>query len=229
MAVAFEAADPARVGTFWAALLGRPEVDDGRGVLVPGTETQLGLRFVPSSSAKVDQNPLHLHLTSTSEADQQDVVGRALGLGARHLDVGQLPGERHVVLADPEGNELCVIEPGTSFLAGTGFLGEVTCEGTRADGLFWSAALGWPLVWDQDQETAVQSPEGGTKISWGGEPPGERHPGGRQWFELAVVAGGLADEVARLVGLGAARAALDDRVVELTDPDGNVFSLRPAR
>ena len=46
------------------------------------------------------------------------------------------------MLADPGGNELCVIEPSNNFLAGTGYLGEVTCDGTRAAGLFWRDALG---------------------------------------------------------------------------------------
>ena len=78
-------------------------------------------------------------------------------LGGRHLDLGQLPEEGHVVLADPGGNEFCVIEPGNNFLAGCGFLGEVSCNGTRDVGLFWRDALGWQLVWDQDEETAVQS------------------------------------------------------------------------
>ena len=63
-----------------------------------------------------------------------------------------------------------MIEPGNSFLAGCGFLGEVACDGSREVGLFWSKALGWPLVWDEDQETAIQSPAGGTKIAWGGPP-----------------------------------------------------------
>ena len=40
------------------------------------------------------------------------------------------------MLADPEGNEFCVIEPGNSFLAGCGFLGELACDGTRQVGLF---------------------------------------------------------------------------------------------
>ena len=77
------------------------------------------------------------------------------------------------MLADPGGNELCVIEPGNNYLAGTGYLGEVTCDGTRDVGLFWRDALGWPLVWDRNEQTAVQSPLGGTKISWDswGGPP----------------------------------------------------------
>ena len=56
-----------------------------------------------------------------------DDVATVLRLGGRHLDVGQTGDEGFVVLADPQGNELCVIEPGNSYLAGTGDLGEVTC------------------------------------------------------------------------------------------------------
>ena len=119
-----------------------------------------------------------------------------------------------------------MIEPGDAFLAGTGFLGEVTCRGTRAVGLFWSAALGWPLVWDRDEETAVQSPDGGTKVSWGGEPVDPDAPPQRQRLEL--VATDLEAAVGRLVALGATR--VDDPAtpdpalaVTLADPDGQVF------
>ena len=74
------------------------------------------------------------------------------------------------MLADPEGNEFCVIEPGNSFLADCGFIGALACDGSQEVGYFWSEALGWPLVWDQDQETAIRSPHGGPKITWGGPP-----------------------------------------------------------
>ena len=99
---------------------------------------------------------MHFDLTSTSLEDQQETVARALGLGARHIDVGQLPEEEHVVLADPEGNEFCVIEPGNNFLADCGFIGALSSDGSREVGCFWSGALGWPLVWDQDEETAIR-------------------------------------------------------------------------
>ncbi len=76
------------------------------------------------------------------------------------------------MLADPEGNEFCVIEPGNNFLADCGFIGALACDGSQEVGYFWSEALGWPLVWDQDQETAIRSPHGGPKITWGGPPRG---------------------------------------------------------
>ncbi|WP_433833562.1 VOC family protein [Actinoplanes sp. CA-015351] len=63
---------------------------------------------------------MHFNLTSESFDDQRRTVATALRLGGRHLDVGQLPGETHVVLANPEGNEFCVVAPGNSFLAPAG-------------------------------------------------------------------------------------------------------------
>jgi Glyoxalase-like domain len=140
--------------------------------------------------------------------------------------VGQRPDEDFVVLADPGGNELCVIEPGNKYLAGTGYLGEVTCDGTRDVGLFWRDALGWPLVWEENEQTAVQSPFGGTKISWDswGRPPIQpRNRRNRQRFDLLTA--DPASEAERLVSLGATRLADLADGVELADPDSNEFGL----
>ncbi|WP_030442689.1 VOC family protein [Actinoplanes subtropicus] len=233
LTIAYDAHDPARLARFWATLLDRQPTDDplppGQtlpSTLLPGADGQLGLRFTPSSTAKRGANRMHLHLTSTSDADQQRTVAKALGLGATHLDVGQRPEEGHIVLADPEGNEFCVIEPGNSFLAGCGYLGELACDGAREVGLFWSAALGWPLVWDQGEETAIQSPQGGTKVAWGGPPDAPVQAPHRQRFDLTAPGGDQQAEVGRLTGLGATwlRAAADGSAV-LIDPGGNEFRL----
>ena len=219
-AVSFDVADATAVAAFWAGLLDREVRTEPGGAFVPGNETQVGLRFVTSGTERVGRPQLHLHLTSAGPEQQRSTVDAALRLGGHHLDVGQQPDEDFVVLADPGGNELCVIEPGNRYLAGTGFLGEVTCDGTRAVGLFWRDALGWPLVWEQDEQTAVQSPAGGTKISW--DPSdGPRRRDGRQRFDL--VAADPDGEAARLVTLGATRLAGG---TELADPDGNPFTLR---
>lgn len=150
-AVMSDASDPGRVAHFWSGLLERDRVEDSCSVLLPGTDTQVGLRFVANGAAEHSLRRLHLHLTSASLADQQRTVATAFDLGGAHLDVGQRPEEGHIVLTDPEGNEFRVIEPGNSFLAGCGFLGEVACDGTRQVGRLWAEALSWPLVWDQDQ------------------------------------------------------------------------------
>lgn len=151
-------------------------------------------------------------------------TARVLELGGTHVDIGQSPSEPHTVLADPEGNELCVIEPGNRFLAGTGAVGAINCDGTRELGIFWSRALGWPLVWDQDEETAVQSPPGGTKITWSGPPLMPRH--GRDRLRVGVAAvGSVRWSVERLTALGARVAAVGPGETVLVDPDGNEFHL----
>ena len=226
-AVTFEVADAAAVAAFWAGLLGREVLTESGGAFLPGDNRQVGLRFVTSDSEQVGPRQLHLHLTSGSLEHQQRTVETALRLGGRRTDVGQGPGDRHVVLADPGGNELCVIEPGNSYLAGTGYLGEVTCDGTRDVGLFWRDALGWPLVWDHSEQTAVQSPLGGTKISWdswAGPRLGPKSGRNRQRFDL--VTADLTSEAERLVSLGATRLFDLPDAVELADPDSNEFLLR---
>lgn len=227
-AVVFDVAGASAVAAFWAGLLDRAVVPEPGGALVPGDDRQVGLRFVTSDTAQVGPRQLHLHLTSASLEHQQDTVDKALRLGGRHLDVGQAPDDPFVVLADPGGNELCVIEPGNTWLAGTGVLGEVTCDGAREVGLFWRDALGWPLVLDQDGQSAVQSPLGGTKLSWDSWDSPPAHLGrarNRQRFD--VVADDPASEAERLVGLGATRRADRGDGLEMADPKGNEFTLRP--
>jgi hypothetical protein len=223
-AVTFEVVDTSAVAAFWSELLQREVLADSGGMLVPGDERQVGLRFVTSDTEQVGPRRLHLHLTSNSTEDQQRTVETALRLGGRHLDVGQVPDADYVVMADPGGNELCVIGPDNNFLAGTGYLGEVTCDGTRGVGLFWRDALNWPLVWDKNQETAVQSPLGGTKVSWGGPPVEPKHGPNRQRFTL--VTDDPSTEAERLISLGATRLGDLADGVELADPDGNEFSLQ---
>ena len=81
-------------------------------------------------------------------------------------------------------------------------------------------------MWDEDQETAVQSPHGGTKVAWGGPPVAPKHGRNRQRFDLTPADGDLAADVDRLAALGATRlGSAADGAVELADPDGNEFGL----
>jgi predicted enzyme related to lactoylglutathione lyase len=235
VALAVDAHDPEGLARFWAGVLGWETADDPPDVttLVPADDTGFRIRFLPTSEPKSGQNQMHLDLTSTSPEEQQQTVARALELGARHIDVGQRPEEEHVVLADPEGNEFCVIEPGNGFLADCGFVGALAGDGSQAVGYFWSEALGWPLVWDQDEETAIRSPHGGPKITWGGPPVAPKKGRNRLHFDLAPVSGGdLRAEVDRLVSLGATRIDIGQGEVPwvvLADPDGNEFCVLPPR
>jgi catechol 2,3-dioxygenase-like lactoylglutathione lyase family enzyme len=233
-ALSFKASDPVGLARFWAGVLGWEPVDDhgDDGVaLLPNDDTGFRIRFLPSQATKTGQNRMHFDLTSTSLEDQQQTVARSLALGGRHIDVGQRPEEGHVVLADPEGNEFCVIEPGNSFLADCGFIGALACDGTQEVGYFWSEALGWPLVWDQDQETAIRSPHGGPKITWGGPPVTPKTGENRLHFDLAPsVRGDHRAEVERLLSLGARRIDVGEGEVDhvvLADPDDNEFCVMP--
>jgi predicted enzyme related to lactoylglutathione lyase len=222
VSLCFDAIDPRRLSAFWEAALGR-RTDAGAFPLV----------FRPVDGTKRGKNRIHLDLTSSSVDDQEQTVQRLLDLGGRPVDVGQRGDEGHVVLADPEGNELCVIEPENRFLAGCGRLGSITCDGSRAVGLFWSAALALPLVWDQDDETAVRlAPDTGPFLTWGPPvPPADMES--RLHLHVAPDGDGhdVSTEVARLEGLGAVvgrdRRPCDPRGAALVDPDGNRFCVVP--
>jgi len=235
VALCFDANDPRRLARFWAEALrwDLNETDPDEIALVPtdGTRFQVVFQAVPEK--KVGKNRMHLDLTSASLADQKESVERLIALGARHVDIGQQPDQPHVVLADPEGNEFCVIEPDNAFLAGRGRLGSITCDGSPADGYFWSKALGWPLVWDQDAETAIRAPDGtGPFITWG--PPVPPKIGkNRLHLDVAAIDGGdQRAEVDRLSSLGANPIDIgqgDVSWVVMADPDDNEFCVLTPR
>jgi predicted enzyme related to lactoylglutathione lyase len=223
-AISFDARDPVAVGTFWGALLGRQVDHEADGVLVPGDRSQVGLRFVGETTEKPVRNLLHIHLTSETLDDQRKIVDTVVRLGGHRRGSKPLPIGRDIYLTDPDGSEICVIPPGNSYLAGCGFLGEVTCNGTRATGLFWRAALEWALVWDEGEQVAIQSPEGGTKIGWDDWREPRDAGWNRQRFELS--ASDPAADVERLLALGATRISDLGDVFRMVDPDGSEFLVR---
>jgi predicted enzyme related to lactoylglutathione lyase len=236
ISLCFDANDPLRLARFWAGAL-RWEIDDeteGDLGLVPTDNSRFGIIIEPVPEPKTGANRLHLDLSTTSIDDQKETVARLVELGARHIDIGQGPDDSHVVLADPEGNEFCVLEPGNNFVDRSGRLGSITCDGTREVGYFWSAALGWPLVWDQDEETAIRAPDGtGAFITWGGPPLPPKTAKNRLHLDIAPPAGGDQQaEVERLVSLGATRIDIgqgDVSWVVMADPDGNEFCVLTPR
>ena len=219
-----DAYDAERIATFWAQLLGWRLDDRTAGVVgvVPDVSTSFPLVVHSARTPKNGQNRIHLDLTTATPEAMRQSIARARDLGAVDVDIGQSPDEPHTVLADPEGNEFCVIHPENTFLADTGAVGAINCDGTQAVGYFWSNVLAWPLVWDQDQETAIRSPYGGPKVTWGGPPLMTRPPRPRWRFDL-LAEGDAEKEAERLVSLGA--TLLGPGV--LADPDGNDFRLLP--
>jgi predicted enzyme related to lactoylglutathione lyase len=106
--VVVDARDPVALGRWWAEALGwvivNDDVDDFE---IRETADRLpGIIFEPVDETKQRKNRLHLDFRPE---DQGAEVQRLLGLGASRVDVGQgdVPW---VVLADPEGNEFCVLE-----------------------------------------------------------------------------------------------------------------------
>lgn len=229
--IELDASDPSRVAAFWAGVLGWSHRGEPNGdvVVAPGDGPAYRIVVRESDTPKSGQNRIHLDLTSSSDEAMQATVTRALQLGGCRVDVGQTSQDPHAVMADPEGNELCVIQPGNTFLADTGVVGAINCDGTRALGYFWSEVLGWPLVWDQNEETAIQAPGGGTKITWSGPPLMPRHGRDRLRLVLAVRAGVEFDAaVSALVARGATRSDPDESGADgvaatMVDPDGNEF------
>jgi hypothetical protein len=104
--VCIDATDPHSLGHWWAEALGWPsEVSEDGDVELTPPDGGPTLLFVPVPEGKTVKNRVHLDFTPD---DQQAEVDRLVGLGARHVDIGQ--GEQSwVVLADPEGNEFCVL------------------------------------------------------------------------------------------------------------------------
>jgi Glyoxalase-like domain len=231
--VVFDANDRVALARFWGAALGWVHGEDpGRSSATAGDGTLRRLEFVTTPNEKQSKNWMHFDLSSTSIEDQRATVDRLVDLGARHIDIGQGPDADHFVLADPEGNEFCVLEPGNSFVDYGSRLGSLTCDGSPAVGYFWSEVLGWPLVWDQDDETAIRSQDGGVFITFGG-PPEPKQAKNRLHIDIAPPKDGdQRAEVDRLVSLGATRIDIgqgDVSWVVMVDPDGNEFCVLTPR
>lgn len=105
--VVVASSDPAALGRWWSEALGWVIVDDDPVVfeIQPEPDRLPGILFLASSDVKQGHNRLHIDLRPD---DQSAEVERLIGLGASRVDIGQgdVPW---VVLADPEGNEFCVL------------------------------------------------------------------------------------------------------------------------
>jgi predicted enzyme related to lactoylglutathione lyase len=110
--IVIDCADPQRVATFWSQVLNWPLVRDPKGYSwlsstgEPWAPPPL-LVFVPVPEAKTVKNRVHIDVNPTG-VDQAEELERLLSLGATQVNIGQgdVPW---VVLADPEGNEFCLL------------------------------------------------------------------------------------------------------------------------
>jgi len=165
--VVIDANDPARLGEFWARALGWQilPADPDEIVIAPAgfdsiypDPVALPLVLVPVPERKTVQNRLHLDLATMSAEHQAAEVQRLLGLGAAPADVGQgdVPW---TVLADPEGNEFCVLDPRPEY-ADTGPVAAVVagCRDPQAIAGFWELATGFRRQRSAAEFVSLRSP-----------------------------------------------------------------------
>ena len=107
-ALIIDAADPERLAAFWSGLLGRPVVGRMGPYVWLRRENGLGLGFQRTDEPKSGKNRMHFDITSPDPATEQQ---RVESLGDRRLT--QYDDGGFLVMADPEGNEFCVIPEGT--------------------------------------------------------------------------------------------------------------------
>jgi predicted enzyme related to lactoylglutathione lyase len=116
--VVIDAHDLPGLARFWSQALGWPILSEREREIVigPDENAPVGLCLMPVTDPKTVKNRVHLDLTTEAE-DRDAEIDRLLALGARRVDIGQTGKESWTVLADPEGNEFCVIRPKTSLIS----------------------------------------------------------------------------------------------------------------
>lgn len=113
--VVIDAHDLPALARFWSQVLDWKMVFEAEDEITIGADefSLPGITFVPVPERKTVKNRLHIDLTPDDQAAE---VERIIGLGARRADAGQGPEATWVVLADPEGNEFCVLRPKKTLL-----------------------------------------------------------------------------------------------------------------
>jgi predicted enzyme related to lactoylglutathione lyase len=110
--VTLDAAEPRRLADFWSKMLDYKVVYDSAEevAIEKADESGPAVLFVRVPDEKAGKNRMHFDLNPDDQAAE---VERALSLGATHADIGQSrdPDVTWKVLADPEGNEFCILTP----------------------------------------------------------------------------------------------------------------------
>ena len=116
--IVIDAHDLRALADFWAEAPGWDVLSVREREVVVGAsiDAPVGLCFMPAgATTKVVKNRVHLDLTTTVD-DRDAEIERLLAIGARRVDIGQTGEESWDVLADPEGNEFCVVRPKTTLV-----------------------------------------------------------------------------------------------------------------
>lgn len=238
--VNIKAVDAPAVGRFWAEALGWSAFSPGvttyagpAGGRVWPEPVGLGIDVVPVPHPKTPtKNRLHLDLATTSTAHQAELVARLRSLGATPADVGQgdVPW---TVLADPEGNEFCVLEP-REIYRDTGPIAAVVvdCVDPGAMARFWTEATDWTLLQLTSDQASLRSAQGvGPYLEFLRVPDPKTTPDRVHLDLLPYPADDKAAEADRLRALGATDLDLgqgDAPWTCLSDPEGHEFCVLAA-
>jgi hypothetical protein len=210
-ALVVEASEAEELARFWAGALDWRIAESGAVAAVrPPEPGGVELRFVPSTRPKTAKNRLHLDLAGGS--DLQGQVRRLLGLGAVRADIGQR-GVAWEVLADPEGNEFCVLPRPDSGGRLWAFCQDAADPAVQ--GPFWAAATGWPVVDRGDWGVSLRAPAGTGPRLVMGPPVAAKSGANRLRFSLSAPL----DPAAGLLEAG----AVDLGGGQFADPEGNEF------
>ncbi|MGC4868487.1 VOC family protein [Micromonospora sp. DT53] len=230
-----KARDDFALGGFWAQALGWEISSEGPGVtnlepegFVYPDPVAVCVDLIVSSEPKTVKNRVHVDLATTSAAHQAQVVARLTDLGATVADVGQgdVPW---TVMADPEGNEFCVLDPRPLY-QDTGPIAAVVvdCADPRAMARFWSAATDWTVHEVTDQSARLRSAKGVGPYLEFVSTPDVKSGWNRVHLDVRPYPGDDPEaEATRLRSLGATPIDLGQDVPwrVLADPEGNEFCL----
>jgi Glyoxalase-like domain len=236
--VNFKARDDSALSRFWAQALGWGVSSEGPGVtniepvgFVYPDPVAVCVDVVAVPDPETVKYRVHLDLATTSAAHQAELVARLKDLGATPADVGQgdVPW---TVLADPEGNVFCVLEP-REIYRDTGPIAAVVvdCADPRAMARFWAEAMDWTLHEVTDDHARLRSAKGVGPYLEFLRTPDERTWWNRVHLDVAPYSSDDQEaEVARLRALGAAGVGQGDVPWKvLADPEGNEFCVLTAR
>ena len=234
-----KARDDTALGGFWAKMLGWEIASEAPGVTnlkPPGITypdpAAVCLDLIASPEPKTVKNRVHVDLATTSAAHQAELVARLQDHGATLADVGQgdVPWS---VMADPEGNEFCVLEPRALYLD-TGPIAAVVvdCADPRAMARFWGEAMDWTVHEVTDDTATMRSAQGVGPYLEFVRSSDAKTVWNRVHLDISPYRGDdLAAEAARLQTLGATAIDLGQDVSwkVMADPEGNEFCLLSPR
>jgi Glyoxalase-like domain len=238
--IVIDAVEPSRLGRFWEAVLGCERLTDEaagfetRLTIEGGPVLDLCFQPVPEPPSEPPSERPRLHLDLFGGARQTQEVERLLGLGARHLDIGQrdVPW---VVLADPEGNPCCVMEDRAAY-ADTGPIAAIPLDSAEPDrnAEFWSWLTGWIDVPGVAPRSLRHPSLRGPLLELCPEPAPKGTNKNRLHLDIRLETGDDPDGVAASIAERGGREEVHPEWGELpwrhyTDPSGNEFCVLPAR